>query len=393
MDKSETMKILGRNTTIDFWRGLVLVIIFVNHIPGNLLEHLTPRNFGLSDAAEAFIFISGLSVALVYYPRIPRGDILGVVKRCLRRSFELYRMHLIMTAAAIALFSIGYELSEDIGLIEADGRNMVFGETAKGVTGILLLGHQLGYFNILPLYIALMLWAPVALVLARVHVTLMLAVSAAVYIFARVGILTLPSWPEPGTWFFNPFAWQFLFTIGIATGILFMGRPMPYNRQATGAAFLVLVASMAIVRDGFGLVPGLRDSLFVPLDMGKSDLGLGRLVHFLALAYFLTQLSIGNVLKRTLIGPDMMRLGRNGLMIFAVGSLLSALGQVIMTLAAVKSSASPQIIGMVFTIVGIFGLLALARYLEWNKVSSAPPQKGGAENLGLSSASPGRVSP
>jgi len=393
MDKSETMKILGRNTTIDFWRGLVLVIIFVNHIPGNLLEHLTPRNFGLSDAAEAFIFISGLSVALVYYPRIPRGDILGVVKRCLRRSFELYRMHLIMTAAAIALFSIGYELSEDIGLIEADGRNMVFGETAKGVTGILLLGHQLGYFNILPLYIALMLWAPVALVLARVHVILMLAVSAAIYIFARVGILTLPSWPEPGTWFFNPFAWQFLFTIGIATGILFMGKPMPYNRQATGAAFLVLVASMAIVRDGFGLVPGLRDSLFVPLDMGKSDLGLGRLVHFLALAYFLTQLSIGNVLKRTLIGPDMMRLGRNGLMIFAVGSLLSALGQVIMTLAAVKSSASPQIIGMVFTIVGIFGLLALARYLEWNKVSSAPPQKGGAENLGLSSASPGRVSP
>ncbi|HZH51950.1 MAG TPA: OpgC domain-containing protein [Microvirga sp.] len=387
------MKILGRNTTIDFWRGLVLVIIFVNHIPGNLLEHLTPRNFGLSDAAEAFIFISGLSVALVYYPRIPRGDILGVVKRCLRRSFELYRMHLIMTAAAIALFSIGYELSEDIGLIEADGRNMVFGETAKGVTGILLLGHQLGYFNILPLYIALMLWAPVALVLARVHVILMLAVSAAIYIFARVGILTLPSWPEPGTWFFNPFAWQFLFTIGIATGILFMGKPMPYNRQATGAAFLVLVASMAIVRDGFGLVPGLRDSLFVPLDMGKSDLGLGRLVHFLALAYFLTQLSIGNVLKRTLIGPDMMRLGRNGLMIFAVGSLLSALGQVIMTLAAVKSSASPQIIGMVFTIVGIFGLLALARYLEWNKVSSAPPQKGGAENLGLSSASPGRVSP
>ena len=130
MNKSETMKILGRNTTIDFWRGLVLVIIFVNHIPGNLIEHATPRNFGLSDAAEAFIFISGLSVALVYYPRIPRGDIFGVVKRCLRRSFELYRMHLIMTAAAIALFSIGYELSEDIGLIEADGSEIRF--TSQG---------------------------------------------------------------------------------------------------------------------------------------------------------------------------------------------------------------------------------------------------------------------
>src|SRR5690606_27754974 len=106
-------------------------------------------------AAEAFIFISGLSVALVYYPRIPKGDTLGVIKRCVRRSFELYRMHLVLTAGAIALFSIGYELSDEIGLIEAHGRSMVFGDTAKGITGILVLGHQLGYFNILPLYVAL----------------------------------------------------------------------------------------------------------------------------------------------------------------------------------------------------------------------------------------------
>lgn len=387
------MKVLGRNTTIDFWRGLILVVIFVNHIPGNLIEHLTPRNFGFSDAAEAFIFISGLSVALVYYPRIPQGDLTGVVKRCLRRSFELYRMHLLTTAAAIALFSIGYELSEDIGLLEADGRNMVFGDTAKGVTGILLLGHQLGYFNILPLYIALMLWAPVALVLARIHVGLVLAVSGAIYVVTRAGHLALPSWPEPGTWFFNPFAWQFLFTIGIVFGVLFAGRPMPYNRGATGVALALLVASMAVVTDGFGLIPGLRDTLYAPLDLGKSDLGLGRLVHFLLLAYVLTQLCVGNILKKTVIGPDMMRLGRNGLVIFAVGSLLSALGQVIMTLTAVKSSASPQIIGMVFTILGIFGLLALARYLEWTKLGSTPPKKGGAETLGLRSASTGRLSP
>jgi len=383
------MKILERNTTIDFWRGLVLVTIFVNHIPGNVLEHFTSRNFGLSDAAEAFIFISGLSVALVYYPRIPRGDVFGVVKKCLRRSFELYRMHLLLTAGAIALFSIGYELSEDIGLIEAHGRNMVFGDTAKGVTGILLLGHQLGYFNILPLYIALMLWAPVALVLARVHVAFALAVSGVIYILARVGILALPSWPEPGTWFFNPFAWQFLFTIGIVTGVLYGGKPVPYNRRTAIIASLLLLVSLVVVRDGFGLAPGLGVAAFTPLDLDKSSLGLGRLLHFLALAYLLTQLRVGAILKRTPIGPDLMRLGRNGLMIFAAGSLLSALGEVIMTLAAVKSSASPQMIGMVFTIVGILGLLALARYLEWNKLNSARPQKGGAENLGLSSASTG----
>lgn len=387
------MKNLERNTTIDFWRGLVLLIIFVNHIPGNIIEHFTPRSIGLSDSAEAFIFISGLSLALVYYDRIPQGDFLGVVRRCLRRSFELYRMHLLLTAGAIALFSIGYELSEDIGLLEADGRNMVFGDTAKGITGILTLGHQLGYFNILPLYIALMLWAPAAMILARIHVLLALTVSGAIYVLARYGVLALPSWPEPGTWFFNPFAWQLLFTIGIVTGVVFTKRPIPLTRTCMIACLALATASLIVVMDGFGLLPGLRDASFAQLDLPKHDLGLGRLVHFIALAYLLTQWRIGQKLERTFIGPDLQRLGRNGLVIFAAGSLLSALGQVIMTLAAVKSSASPQMIGMVFTVIGAIGLLALARYLEWNKFNSTGPQKGRTRNLALSSASPGRLSP
>ena len=53
---------------IDFWRGAVLIAILVDHIPGNPLENLTPRNFGLSDSAEAFVFLSGLSVGLIYMP-------------------------------------------------------------------------------------------------------------------------------------------------------------------------------------------------------------------------------------------------------------------------------------------------------------------------------------
>lgn len=381
----------NRNTTIDFWRGLVLVIIFVNHIPGNLIEHITPRNFGLSDSTEAFIFISGLSMALVYGPRLPQGDLFGVVKQCLQRAFKLYRVHLLLTAGAIALFSIGYELSEEIGLIEEHGRSAVFGDTAKGITGIILLGHQLGYFNILPLYIALMLWAPVALVLARVHAGVALLVSAGVYVLARAGILTLHSWPEPGTWFFNPFAWQFLFTLGIVTGLLMLERPVPYRRTLAVGALAVVGLSLVAMTAGFGLMPWTLELAMTKLDLVKHDLGLARMLHFLALAYLVTQFRIGDVLKTTIIGPDLVRLGQNGLTIFAVGSLLSALGQVTMTLAAVKSSASPQIIGMVFTILGIMSLAALARYLEWNRQNLTARTQGQAKGLGLS-ASQGRLS-
>ena len=59
----------NRVRDIDFWRGAVLIAILIDHIPGNPLENWTPRNFGLSDSAEAFVFLSGLSVGLIYLPR------------------------------------------------------------------------------------------------------------------------------------------------------------------------------------------------------------------------------------------------------------------------------------------------------------------------------------
>jgi hypothetical protein len=367
-------------------------VIFVNHVPGNLLEHLTPRNYGFSDAAEAFVFISGLSVAIAYYAKLPQGEVLDVIRRCFRRSFELYRLHLILTGAAIALFSIGYVISEEVALIEAHGRNMVFGDTARGVTGILLLGHQLGYFNILPLYIALMLWAPVAMLLLRIHVALAIAVSVGIYILARADILAFPSWPEMGRWFFNPFAWQLLFTLGIASGPLLVRQGLPYLRVLFASAVIVLGASLVIMTEAFGLAPGLLWKAFVDLDLVKSDLGLGRLFHFLALAYVVTQIRLGELLHRTVFGAEMRRLGRNALPVFAAGCVLSALGEVTMTLAAVKTSASPQVVGMVFTLFGIIALLGLARHLEWKKQGIAAFRSGRAGQLDLVSGSSGSLS-
>ncbi len=61
-------------TSIDFWRGVVLCTIFINHIPGNLFEIVTQKNYGFSDSAEAFVFLSGLSLALAYARRFANGQ-------------------------------------------------------------------------------------------------------------------------------------------------------------------------------------------------------------------------------------------------------------------------------------------------------------------------------
>ena len=68
------MSARARIDGIDFWRGIALLTIFINHVPDNVFSYVTHKNFGFSDAAEAFVFLSGISVALAYGSYFLRGD-------------------------------------------------------------------------------------------------------------------------------------------------------------------------------------------------------------------------------------------------------------------------------------------------------------------------------
>jgi len=360
----------NRIRDIDFWRGAVLIAILIDHIPGNPLEHWTPRNFGLSDSAEAFVFLSGLSVGLIYLPRAHKYGIEPVAGGCLRRALKLYGVHIALTLAALVVFGAAYWVSGDPDLIQAHGRSFVFDSPANGLLGLALLSHQLGYFNILPLYIVLMLWAPVALALALRGPLLALVVSAGLYAAARAFGLNLPNWPEPGGWFFNPIAWQLIFTLGLVSAILWRdGPPRPAPWLLTLSAVTVAGAAL-IVTDNGGLAPGLRDTAIAHLDVAKQDLGVARLIHFVALAYLIaTATTFGRrfvaPVVRGAFGKAVQRLGRNSLAVFAAGSLMSAGGQA--ALAATSLHASEGIerfVGLAYTVVSIFALFAVAHWIE-----------------------------
>src|SRR3989442_8829496 len=66
---------------IDFWRGFALLTIFIDHVPENIFQHVTQQNFGFSDAAELFVFLSGVSVALAYGTRFFDGETVVAVSR------------------------------------------------------------------------------------------------------------------------------------------------------------------------------------------------------------------------------------------------------------------------------------------------------------------------
>jgi hypothetical protein len=362
-----------RVDTIDFWRGIVLIAILCDHIPGNLIEKATPRNFAFSDSAEAFVFLSGVSVALAHYGRAQRADWRGLFERCFGRAYRIYGVHVGLTCAAVAIAAIGYFVSGATGLIEADGRSFVFHQPLQAGLGVLMLTQQLGYFNILPLYVVLLLWAPVVLALVRVSPWLALGVSLAIYAVARIVGLALPSWPEPGTWFFNPLAWQLVFTLGIVGCVLWRDRPIPKSAMLYWAAAAALIVAAFGVTDGFWKLPGIRDGLFAHLDLFKPDLGLVRLGHFVVLAYFVSQTRVAAV-ERTGIGRELQRLGRYSLPIFALGSILSCAGQAVMQAAMVQIPDWTAIIGLVYTLFGILGLFLFARYLERNKPTPHAPE-------------------
>ena len=55
-----------RDLRLDLFRGIALWLIFLDHIPSNVVSWITIRNYGFSDATEIFVFISGYTAAFVY---------------------------------------------------------------------------------------------------------------------------------------------------------------------------------------------------------------------------------------------------------------------------------------------------------------------------------------
>ena len=359
----------NRIRDIDFWRGAVLIAILIDHIPGNPLENWTPRNFGLSDSAEAFVFLSGLSVGLIYMPRAYKYGIEPVAGGCLKRALKLYGVHIALSVAALVMFGAAYWASGVPDLIQAHGRSFVFGSPGDGLLGVALLSLQLGYFNILPLYVVLMLWAPVALALALRGPLLALTVSVALYAAARTFGLNLPNWPESGGWFFNPIAWQLVFTLGLVSAILWRdGLPRPTPWLLTLSAATVAGAALIVTNEG-GLAPGLRDTATAHLDVAKQDLGLARLIHFVALAYLIaTATAFGRFIApvvRGAFGKAVQSLGRNSLPVFAAGSLMSACGQAALAAASPHASAGiERFAGLAYTVASIAALFAVAHWIE-----------------------------
>src|SRR5687767_15799990 len=85
-----------RELRLDLFRGLALWLIFIDHLPTNLLTWFTIRNYGFSDATEIFIFISGYTAAFVYGRAMLEAGVVVATARTLRRVWQIYVAHVFL---------------------------------------------------------------------------------------------------------------------------------------------------------------------------------------------------------------------------------------------------------------------------------------------------------
>jgi hypothetical protein len=352
-----------RDLRIDFWRGFALLTIFINHVPGNVFEPLTPRNFGLSDAAELFVFLAGFSAALAYFPRFVAGDALRQSWRCLTRAATLYIAHVVSLIAGIALFAVAALAYQDPSFVQMINIGPVMDDPLTGFLGIATLGHQVGYFNILPLYVLLIGGTPLVMLLARVDLALPVLVSFALYLAAQVFGWNLPSYPNEGIWFFNPFAWQLLFVIAFSLGcVARSGVKLPFNRvlYVAAVAYLVLGVVVALNKSIWPEIAGLPAFLG---SLDKTDLALPRLLHILALVYAVAYMPGAARFAAALRHNNpFVAKGRNALPVFCAGSLLSMVGLILR-----DQYGDHVLLDFVIVGAGFLLLVGLARTLDWTR--------------------------
>ncbi|WP_192182640.1 OpgC family protein [Mesorhizobium amorphae] len=356
-----SVRIPERDTRIDVFRALALLTIFIDHVPGTVFETLTYKNLGFSDAAEAFVLISGMSVALAYGGKFQPGGRLLATLKMWRRAGVLYTAHIVTTMVVMAMFCAAAVFARRPDLLKLINIEPLMKNTPEVLIGIVTLGHQLGYNNILPVYAVLLLLAPLFLLFVSYRPLAALAVSGALWLLAGIYQIAPPNYPEPGFWFLNPLSWQFLFNIGLAVMLhVRRGGTIPVNRWLVGVAATYVAGALIWVHSPLWGHVSWLDLPVVLSGFDKTFLSLPRLLHILAVSYLIVAIPAVSNLFRSAPDHPLAILGKRSLPVFIAGTVIAMVAQVMKLINPGGLAYDTLLIA-----AGIAMQFALAFYLEW----------------------------
>ena len=355
-----------RDVRLDFFRGLALWLIFVDHIPTNVVNSFTLRNYGFSDAAELFVFISGYTAAFVYARTMRERGFVVAGARIFKRVWQLYVAYaflFVIFVAQIAYVSRTFEnplFAEEMGILE------FLQQPHVTVFQAMLLKFKPANMDILPVYIVLLLGFPPLLWLLLRSPTLALAGSVVLYVTSVALNLYFPSYPS-GAWVINPLCWQLLFVFGAWCALYGAEQLAHVYRSPIVVAIAIgyLVFALVIVTSWY--VPALHRHVprwldfMYPID--KTNLHALRFAHFIALAIVAVRFLPADLSgwKFPLLRPITI-CGEHSLEIFCLGVFLSFTAHFI--LVEISGGIGMQIL---LSAIGIALMTATAMLITWYK--------------------------
>ncbi|MGL3208194.1 OpgC domain-containing protein [Bradyrhizobium sp. BR 1433] len=372
MEIHATLPEKGRDLRLDLFRGVANWAIYLDHIPDNVVNWITTRNYGFSDAADLFVFISGYTASFVYARMmLERGFIVGAT-RLTKRVWQLYVAHIILFViyiASISYLALRFGDSEIINEFNVAG--LVDNATETLRQGLFLKFKPVN-LDVLPLYIVLMgLFPPVLwFMLRRPNWTM--AASLVLWLVSRHQGWNLPAYPA-GSWYFNPFAWQVLFVFGswCAMGGARNNMRIINSRYTLWFCIAYMIFALIMTMAGrfpdFGaMFPDWLYSAFNPND--KTNLAPYRFLHFVVITVLVIRFIPKDwaALEWKVFDP-LIVCGQQSLAVFCVGVFLSFVGHFEL------SMSSGSLFAQIFvSISGIAIMTIVAYYISWSKRQDKP---------------------
>jgi hypothetical protein len=379
-----------RDPRLDFFRGVVMFIILIAHTPGNWLTLWIPARFGFSDATEVFVFCSGMASAIAFGAVFRDQGLAMGTARVLFRCWQVYWAHIcLFVAIAVTMVMLNASGWFERDYVAQLNLHPFFRNPEVNLVGLLTLTYVPNYFDILPMYLVVLAMMPLVIAAHRAHPLLALGLVAGVWFGAQTGHLALPAEPwSAREWFFNPFGWQLVFFTGFAFMAGWLPAPPRHRLLVILAAIVVLVivplAHYRITRHLPAVQQWQQDYGIL---IAKTDFGILRYVHFLALAY-LCWIAVGEAGRRILpretaglfgeawrrILAVVMKVGQQSLAVFITSMFIARLlGVALDTMG--RNNIFSQV---VVNVLGFSILIGVAYAVGWFK--SQPWRKKAARS-------------
>jgi hypothetical protein len=331
----------------------------------------------VADAADLFVLLAGFSAAMAYGPRIDREGVLKGSQPVFRRAGVLYGAQALLFIGLTLLVLFAMRRFENPLYAETVNIWPVLDDPLRALGLAALLRYQPFFLDILPLYIVLLAAFPLIYVAARRAPGVTLIVSLGLWGAARGFGWNFASGPGHGVWYFNPFAWQLIFTIGILSSLWVrahgLWRP---SRLAAGLGLAVLIAGF-LTRSPWSEVwqmsslPAMPEALMLSAE--KTNLAIERIVYALALVAVLWRLVAPANVDASAGLRWLAMMGRHSLPVFALATMLSMAAHV-----AVVESGSGLVGFLAVSVLGAMLLSGLGRILDWRSRKTVPAYGAGS---------------